>query len=104
MCFVGGILHCIHRPTNSLAACTHMHTQPGIADLRKVLQLREDWVRGQAHQQPAEEVEEEEEEEEEVRLRACVFYPQFQALRQGPGTIRLFVPENEVCCRICYVS
>ena len=60
-----------------------MHTQPGIADLRKVLQLREDWVRGQAHQQPAEEVEEEEEEEEEVRLRACVFYPQFQALSMG---------------------
>ena len=51
-----------------------MHTQPGVADLRKVLQLREDWVRGQAssHQQPAEEVEEEGEEEKQVRLRACM--------------------------------
>ena len=59
-----------------------MHTQPGIADLRKVLQLREDWVRRQAssHQQPAEEVEEEGEEEEKVRLRACVFYLNFQGI------------------------
>ena len=56
-----------------------MHTQPGcIAGLREVLQLREDWIRGRAHQQPEEEVEEEgeEQEEEQVRLRACVFYPQ----------------------------
>ena len=84
-----------------------MHTQPGIADLRKILQLREDLVRGQAssHQQPAEEMEKEGEEEEQVRLRAFVFYPQFQAilmqnytcLRQGPGTIRLFVPEDKLC-------
>ena len=69
-------LQCVHRPTNSPAACTHMHTQPGIAGLREVLQLREDWIRGQAHQQPEEEVEEEGEEEEQVRLRPCVFYPQ----------------------------
>ena len=78
-----------------------MHTQPGIVDLRKILQLREDLVRGQAssHQQLAEEMEEEGEEEEQVRLRAFVFYPQFQAilmqnytcLRQGPGTIRLYI-------------
>ena len=59
-----------------------MHTQPGIADLRELLQLREEWVRGQAHQQPAEEVEEEGEEEEKVRLRACVFYLNFQAIRK----------------------
>ena len=47
-----------------------MHTQPGIADLRKILQLREDLVREQAssHQQPAEEMEKEGEEEEQVRL------------------------------------
>ena len=102
MCCVGELF--IHRPTNLLAACTHMHTQNNITDLRNVLQQREDWVRGQAHQQPAEEVEEEGEEVEQVRLRACVLYPQFQALRQRPGTIRLFMPENEVCCRICYVS
>ena len=70
---------CIHRPTNSLAACTHMHIQKSIKDLRNVLQKREDWVRGQA-QQPEEEVEEEGEEEEQVRLRACVFYPRFQAI------------------------
>ena len=25
-------------------------------------------------------------------------------LRQGPGTIRLFMPDNEVCYRFCYVS
>ena len=69
----------LHRPTNSLAACTHMHIQNSITDPRAVLQEREDWVRGQA-QQPAEEVEEEGEEEEQVRLRACVLYPQFQAI------------------------
>ena len=56
-----------------------MHIQKNITDLRNILQKREDWVRGQA-QQPEEEVEEEGEEEEQVRLRACVFYPQFQAI------------------------
>ena len=78
----GTFLHCIHRPTNSLAACTHMHTQPGVADLREVLQMREDWVQSQAHQQPAEEAGEEGEEEEKVRLRACVFYLNFQGIRK----------------------
>ena len=56
-----------------------MHTQKGIADLREVLQMREDWVWGQAssHQQPTE-VEEEGEEEEKVRL--SVFYLNFQSI------------------------
>ena len=76
----GTFLHCIHRPTNSLAACTHMHTQPGIAKLRKVLQLREEWVWRQGHQLPSEEAGEEGEEEEKVRLRACIFYLNFQAI------------------------
>ena len=62
-----------------------MHTQPCLVKLREVLKLREDWIWRQARQQPAEEVEEEEEkveeEEEKVRLRACILYPEFQAIR-----------------------
>ena len=84
-------LQCLHRPTNSPAACTHMHTQPGIAGLREVLQLREDWIRGQAHQQAEEEVEEEgeEQEEEQVRLRACVFYPHDQSRLSSCITVQV---------------
>ena len=55
-----------------------MHTQPCLVKLREVLKLREDWIWRQARQQPAEEVEEE---EEKVRLRACILYPEFQAIR-----------------------
>ena len=55
-----------------------MHTQPCLVKLREVLKLREDWIWRQARQQPAEQVEEE---EEKVRLRACILYPEFQAIR-----------------------
>ena len=55
-----------------------MHTQPCLVKLREVLKVREEWIWRQARQQPAEEVQEE---EEKVRLRACILYPEFQAIR-----------------------
>ena len=55
-----------------------MHTQPCLVKLREVLKVREEWIWKQARQQPAEEVQEE---EEKVRLRACILYPEFQAIR-----------------------
>ena len=75
---LGTLLQCIHGPTDSLAACTHIHTQPGITDLRSVLHNREKrfYWRGY-HDRGEEEAEEEEEEEEKVRHRAYVFYPHF---------------------------
>ena len=79
VCCVGGhFFICIHRPTNSLTACTHMHIQKSITDLRNVLQEREDWVWSQCGKLLVEV--HEGEEEEQVRLRACVLYPQFQAI------------------------
>ena len=62
MCILGCCWTFLHRPTNSPAACTHMHTQPGMSDLREVLHDRENWVGDQASRlRPAEETGEEEE-------------------------------------------
>ena len=55
---------------DSLAACIHIHTQPGISALREVLDRRERLLWCQQQQQPEEETGEEGEEEEKVRLRA----------------------------------
>ena len=63
---------------DSLAACIHIHTQPGISALREVLDRRESALwRYARRQQAEEETGEEGEEEEKVRHEACVFYLHF---------------------------
>ena len=47
----GTFLHCIPRPINPLAACSHMHTWPVISDPREVHWEREDTVWEQASHQ-----------------------------------------------------
>ena len=97
MCLVGGHFY-IDPPIHQLPV--HMHTQPGMSDLREVLQNRENLVwRHASRQRPAEETEEEGEEEEKVRLvyftlisrlSSCNYYV-FEA---GAGN-------NKTVCALC---
>ena len=79
---VGGHFYIVyvHRPINPLAACSHMHTRPGLSDLREVLQEREDTVQEQAsHQWHTEEAGEEGEEE---KVRLVYFTPRISLCKQ----------------------
>ena len=82
---------------DSLAACIHIHTQPGISALREVLDRRERalWNYARRRQQPEEETGEEGEEEEKVRHGACVFYPHF------PCKFESGARDSKTVCALC---